>query len=75
MPRPKAKRLGVGAIAQCKAKFLKPKKTVKKKYPNTYDEEVISNLNVLGKEKKIVVLRSVRMDSGGRLGTNFILWA
>ena len=54
MPRPKAKRLGVGAIAQCKAKFLKPKKPVKEKYPNTYGEEVISNLNVLGKDKKII---------------------
>lgn len=53
MPPPKT-RLGVGAKVSCLLKFLHPFGEVRKKFPNTYKTDRISNLTVTGQAAKLI---------------------
>ena len=77
MPRARAKKAGVGAVASCKAKLLKPRQLIQAKYPNTHDTLVLEGLNVLRqeievvrrKDAKIVYMSHADME-GAELKTN-----
>ena len=46
--------LGVGAVVQTKAKFLHPSKYIRELYPNMDQQQMVVDLKVVRREKKIV---------------------
>ena len=60
MPPARKKRLGVGAVVSCFARYVEPKAEVRKKFVNTYGTKRLQNCRVIG--EKIVRFRHKEVD-------------
>jgi Transposase IS4 len=60
MPPAKKKRLGVGAVISCFARYVEPKQEIKSRFVNTYNEKRLINCRVVG--QRIERIRSKQVD-------------